>query len=490
MPKLQSVPATAPSSTVHPFPSAATPWRRRVSIPVTAQALRLLDVGVIYGFGILFFHLYVESTPELATAYQLAVAVAALAAMQVFAVAGAYDERGLTAGRTGMMRIVGWWGATLLLLLAAAALLKVTGDFSRLWFLSWGGAVAAALVASRVALWLLIQNWIAGGLLTVNVALYGAGPQSMTFADRMTRDGEGLYRLVGLFDDRQADRVGDDRRMPGFAELERLVRAEQVQLVVVTLPWSAEPRILEVLAKLRTLPIDIQLAPSSQLPIPLSRTGEIAGIPVLNIFSAPMSGWRRVVKAAEDRILGAIMLLLLAPVMLLVALLVKLDSPGPVLFKQHRYGYNNRLIKVFKFRSMRQDAADANAERLVRPGDNRVTRLGAFLRKSSLDELPQLLNVLRGEMSLVGPRPHALRAKADTRLYEEVVEEYASRHRVKPGITGWAQVKGWRGVTDTEDKIRERVAHDLYYIDNWSVLFDLKILAMTVIAVVKTQNAH
>jgi lipopolysaccharide/colanic/teichoic acid biosynthesis glycosyltransferase len=176
--------------------------------------------------------------------------------------------------------------------------------------------------------------------------------------------------------------------------------------------------------------------------------------------------------------------------MLVIAILIRLDSRGPVLFKQKRYGFNNRLITVYKFRTMYTDMTDANAERLATRDDPRVTRIGKFLRSTSLDEVPQLINVVLGDMSIVGPRPHAISAKAAGELYEEVVAEYAARHRVKPGITGWAQVNGWRGETDTVEKIRERVKCDLFYIDNWSLWLDIKILLMTAYAVLKRENAY
>jgi lipopolysaccharide/colanic/teichoic acid biosynthesis glycosyltransferase len=191
-----------------------------------------------------------------------------------------------------------------------------------------------------------------------------------------------------------------------------------------------------------------------------------------------------------DFVLGAIFLLLALPVMAVIALLIKLESRGPVLFKQQRYGFNHELIGVYKFRSMYAEQTDQNADRLARPGDPRVTPLGAVLRRLSLDELPQLFNVMKGEMSVVGPRPHALHAKAGDKLYEDVIGEYAVRHKVKPGITGWAQVNGWRGATDTEADLLGRVEHDLYYIENWSIMFDLLIIVRTFFAVVGGKNSH
>jgi exopolysaccharide biosynthesis polyprenyl glycosylphosphotransferase len=184
------------------------------------------------------------------------------------------------------------------------------------------------------------------------------------------------------------------------------------------------------------------------------------------------------------------MLVALAPVMLGVALAVRLTSPGPVLFRQKRYGFNNELIEVYKFRSMYVNQSDAGAAKLVTRDDPRVTPVGRFIRRTSLDELPQLFNVIKGELSLVGPRPHALQAKAANTLYDQVVDGYFARHKVKPGITGWAQVNGWRGETDTSDKIQKRVEHDLHYIENWSILLDIKIMLATPVSLFRTKNAY
>jgi Undecaprenyl-phosphate glucose phosphotransferase len=216
----------------------------------------------------------------------------------------------------------------------------------------------------------------------------------------------------------------------------------------------------------------------------------VGNIPLVDVFDKPLSDWGQVAKFLEDRIISLLALTLVSPIMLLIALAIKLDSKGPVFFKQKRYGFNNELIEVYKFRSMYTDRTDANANKLVSKNDSRVTRVGRFIRKTSLDELPQLINVLRGELSLVGPRPHATHAKAADALYTDVVEGYFARHKVKPGITGWAQINGWRGETDTEEKIQRRVEHDLYYIENWSLFFDLYILARTPIALLKTENAY
>jgi len=218
-----------------------------------------------------------------------------------------------------------------------------------------------------------------------------------------------------------------------------------------------------------------------------SRVGNVA---MIDLVEKPIADWGTVGKWAFDKIVGLVALTLLAPVMLAVAVAIKLDSRGPVLFRQKRHGFNNELIEIFKFRSMYVDRCDANAAMLVTKDDPRVTRVGRFIRKRSLDELPQLFNVIAGSLSLVGPRPHALEAKAAGRLYVSVVDGYFGRHKVKPGITGWAQIHGWRGETDTPEKIQKRVEHDIYYIENWSLLLDLFILIKTPFALLKSESAY
>ena len=209
--------------------------------------------------------------------------------------------------------------------------------------------------------------------------------------------------------------------------------------------------------------------------------------PMLTIYRRPFTSWSRIVKRAEDMILGTAATVLLAPVMLLIAIAVKLDSPGPALFRQQRLGFNNNVITVFKFRTMKHRSAPETGVPQAQRGDPRVTRLGRILRRTSLDELPQLLNVLNGAMSLVGPRPHAL---AHNEQYAELIDDYLGRHRVQPGITGWAQVNGLRGETDTLDKMQRRVEFDLAYIDNWSVLMDLRIMVLTALSLVFDRDVY
>src|SRR4029078_10046406 len=204
----------------------------------------------------------------------------------------------------------------------------------------------------------------------------------------------------------------------------------------------------------------------------------------------PIANWDSLLKSFEDKLLAGLALGGLMPLMLATALAIKLDSRGPVLFRQKRYGFNNELIDIYKFRSMHVESSDADAARLLTRGDKRVTRVGRFIRKWSIDELPQLFNVLNGTLSLVGPRHHGRDGKGRDRLYAEVVDGYCARHRVKPGITGWAQINGWRGETDTPEKIQKRVEYDLSYIENWSVWLDLRIVMLTPIRLLRSENAY
>ncbi|HCO53565.1 MAG TPA: undecaprenyl-phosphate glucose phosphotransferase, partial [Pelagibacterium sp.] len=268
-------------------------------------------------------------------------------------------------------------------------------------------------------------------------------------------------------------------------------RRARIDLVIVSMPLSAESRLLEMLRQLWVLPVDIRLsAHMSKLRFTDKTYSYVGDLPVFEMADRPISDWNLVFKWVFDKLVAVFALIALSPVMLATAIAVKATSKGPILFKQDRHGFNNKLIAVYKFRSMYTDMSDARAARLVTRDDPRVTPVGRFIRRTSIDELPQLFNVLKGELSIVGPRPHALEAKAANRLYHDAVDGYFARHKVKPGITGWAQINGWRGETDTVEKLMARVDHDLYYIENWSILLDLYILVMTPVSLfTKSENA-
>ena len=362
----------------------------------------------------------------------------------------------------------------------------------RIWPIAWACSAALLLGGSRLPLVRQIRRWADAGRLARKIAIVGVGEFSREFIGRL-KDDPNRYRILGLYDDRHArvppSQLGVEVRGT-VADLVVQSREEPVDIIVVALPLNAVERIKTIMDQLGSTVADIVLT-TDMAGLQFTRT-QFEGIganPVVSVREAPLKDWRALEKAALDYGVGLLALIVLSPVFLITAVLIRLDTPGPVLFRQPRMGFNNRMFLCYKFRSMRHGSADLLADRQTTRDDDRITRVGRVIRKLSIDELPQLFNVLTGTMSLVGPRPHAPNTKAADRLFTDVVKQYAVRHRVKPGITGWAQVNGWRGETKTLDQIEQRVACDLFYIENWSLRFDLKIMLMTVLREVRSRNA-
>ena len=392
-------------------------------------------------------------------------------------------------------RVLVAWAGTMAILMVGIFLFKA-GDFiSRLWLVAWFGSGAVLLVGYRLLLRALVQRWTAQGWLKRRTVIVGGGSDAAILIRQIEASADKDITLLGLFDDREGERSPDAvlgyRKLGRVSELIEFARRTSVDLVIVSMPLSAEKRVLDMLTQLWVLPVDIRLSTHmSKLKFTDKAYSYVGDLPVLDMADRPISDWNLVFKWIFDRGLALVALVLLSPIMVATAIAIKLESKGPVFFRQNRHGFNNELIRIYKFRSMRTDMLDASAAKLVTKDDPRVTRVGKFIRKTSIDELPQLFNVLKGELSIVGPRPHALEAKAANQLYYEAVDGYFARHRVKPGMTGWAQINGWRGETDTLDKIMQRVNHDLYYIEHWSILLDLYIVVMTPIRLFDTQNAY
>ena len=380
----------------------------------------------------------------------------------------------------------------ILLLTAGLYFLKVSDELSRLWLATWSVTSAVALCGFRLLTASAVERLIRTGRLTKNVAIIGATEIGQQLAAKFIQEFHGL-RLVGIFDERRsrfAKSTEGDTTVRHMRELYELLWRGCVDDVVIALPVNASQRILELSRRVRPFAVSLRVvAPDGYEHFEVLDSRVYGDIGTFRIMGKPLDEVAALVKRIEDVVIGLSCLLAMLPFMFLIALAVKLDSPGPVLFRQKRLGANNLPFELLKFRSMYVDQTDPFGRQLTRAGDPRVTRVGRFLRSTSLDELPQLMNVLRGDMSLVGPRPHALAASAAGVAYARAISEYPIRHRVKPGMTGWAQVNGWRGETTTIEQIRRRVDHDLYYIDNWSVTFDFVILMRTVFAVVSRGNA-
>jgi Undecaprenyl-phosphate glucose phosphotransferase len=368
----------------------------------------------------------------------------------------------------------------------------------------WGDEtlhVATGFVAAHLTALVLLRlpvsafaDWCIEARVTERrAAIVGGGGNAERLIRGLEAQPDNDIRIVAMFDDRGNDRspplVAGCRKLGTIAELVAFARIAELDMLIVTLPLSAEQRILSLLKALWVLPVDIRLsAYSNDYAFP-RRSGEVHGL--IGVIDNPLRGAGVAMKRMLDVIVASAALIALSPVMLLTALAIRLDSPGPVLFVQQRHGFNHRPVDVWKFRSMYHGDADPDARRIVTKDDPRVTRVGRFIRKASIDELPQLFNVLMGELSLVGPRPHAVNARSSRQqMFTEIVEGYSGRHRVPPGITGWAQINGWRGEVDDPEKLRRRFECDLYYIENWSLWLDLKILLRTPLSLFDTRHAY
>ncbi len=430
------------------------------------------------------------ATPALAGSFSITLAFLCVFLTRGF---GLYDSMQLRHLRSGLLKTGLIWS---IVGLSAGTAMGLAGlHLAQSWAGFWVAATGSYICLSRFAVWLGLKQTPSAGRSRNRVVIVGGGKAAEDAINTLEKSAGLDVEVIGLFDDRYDKRspasVRKYKKLGTIADLAAYSRANQVDLAIVAIPLSAEQRLLQILKRIWELPIDIRVSgQQGELRLSPQAYTYLGNLPLLAVFDRPLNSWNQFLKDTLDRAIALIALITLSPVMLAVALAVKLESQGPALFKQNRYGFNNELIGVYKFRSMLVSSADASATKLVTKGDPRVTKVGRFIRKSSLDELPQLFNVLMGQLSLVGPRPHATQAKAAGGLYDEVVEGYFARHKVKPGITGWAQINGWRGETDTLEKIEQRVKHDLEYIDKWSLGFDLYILMKTPFALLKTENAY
>jgi polysaccharide biosynthesis protein PslA len=455
-----------------------------------------LDMLVMFGASYLVFisgysFVKTESFPI----FIFSIVISVLLTVVAFYFYKLYAIESILKQRTAFLKIFCICALTCMTVLPTAFALNVSNPSSSLMgVFYWYIYSASSICLMRMLVGVRLISWAQDGTLVRNIVIVGAGEQSALMVETLKKNSHPWINIVGIFDDRSErglESIDENFRMGNVDTLISMAREWQLDEILIALPWGAEDRISVILNKLQVLPVNIRLCPESLcFKVPNYGYSNYSGIRILKMLDKPLSGWNYIIKTVEDKILATFILALISPILIVIAVLIKLDSPGPVFFRQKRYGFNNQLINMFKFRSMYVDKQDNNASQLTTKDDPRVTKLGSFLRRASLDELPQFLNVLTGEMSIVGPRPHAKEAKAAGQLYEDVVFQYAARHKVKPGITGWAQVNGWRGETDTEEKIHKRVEYDIDYINRWSLLFDLKIIAKTIFVVIVGQNAY
>ncbi|MBY0297745.1 MAG: undecaprenyl-phosphate glucose phosphotransferase [Methylobacterium sp.] len=475
--------------------TALLPRRRRGAKRLAiGTAAALADLAAIVGTGLaahLLYHFpFAQGTVPLAATLQVALLLGLFVLVPNVA-RGEYSIETSLSGQPHLRRTATLWLVAWTLVLLVGFLTKTSGQFSRVVAVAYFLAGLPLLLGTRILTLRLVQRLVTPRSDTARrVHLIGYEADIASFY--ATHDSEALgLRVIGASYLRAppAD-AGEDARRRQFGEdldlAVSVVRFLRPDDIFVLVPWSDAEDVERCVDAFLRVPAALHLRPGQVMDrfedLRLARVGRLSGI---NVGGAPLSPLEVALKRGFDLVLAGLGLVLLSPLLVLIAILIRLDSPGPCLFRQKRYGFNQEAFSVFKFRSMRVEAG-ATFRQATR-GDDRITRVGRFLRRSNLDELPQLLNVIRGDMSLVGPRPHAL---AHDRSFERRIALYARRHNVRPGITGWAQVNGLRGETLTDADMRRRVEHDLYYIDNWSIWFDIQIIAMTVFARSAFRNAY
>lgn len=489
-------PETAPTTALNPLARQIAEQFRSDSTSPTMLIgqLRLFELTALLALGLFAGWILAPATGgEFAARFALMASGATLTVL-LLQVADTYQIPSLRGAARTAGRVFACW-AICFSATAAVFYLTEAGNLPIIALLAWFALGAGFLFTERHLTALAVRHWARNGVMERRAVIVGGGEPAKQLARQLEQQPDNDIRICGIFDDRSSERspavVAGYPKLGTFAELVEFARLARIDMLIIALPATAEQRILQLLRKLWVLPVDIRLAAhANRLRFRPRSYSHVGAVPMFDIFDKPIRDWDSVAKRVFDIVFSLAGIALLWPVMAVAALAVKATSKGPVLFRQKRHGFNNEVIEVLKFRSMYTEMSDQTAVKAVTKGDPRVTPVGRFLRKSSIDELPQLFNVVRGELSLVGPRPHAVSAQTGSRKYVDVVESYFARHRVKPGVTGWAQINGLRGELDSDDKIRARTSYDLDYIENWSLLFDLKILFLTPIRLLNTDNAY
>lgn len=456
-------------------------------IPLVAFFKQLLDpliiLGTLYGFTLLY--------DEPFNGYYLI-----LALLTYFISSNVYERLDLyrtwRGGKVlGYVRdILFGWVIVVVLLIFIGYVAGLTTQYLEEVIYIWLATLPVFLVVAHLIIRKIASDLHKNGEVR-SVVIVGANDIGLRLVNRINEDPFLFMEVKGLFDDREVSRhpkgMRDIPLLGAMADIASYVRANNTQIIFISLPMSAQPRIRQLFEDLQDTTASIYFVPDIYIfDLVQARFDDVAGVPVVAICETPFTGFNSLVKRTSDIILASLILLMLSPIMLILALVVKLTSKGPIIFKQRRYGLNGEEILVYKFRSMTVMEDGAKVVQ-AQKRDQRLTPIGGFLRKNSLDELPQFINVLQGQMSIVGPRPHAV---VHNEQYRKLIRGYMLRHKVKPGITGWAQVNGLRGETDTLDKMEARVEYDLDYLRHWSLAFDFWIIIRTVLVVFKKDNAY
>lgn len=378
------------------------------------------------------------------------------------------------------------WLTVLTVLVVLSFAMKNSATFSRVWFFTWGILGYLYLVLYRVLFDFILDRLRLKGINRKKILVFGAGEVGKQINLKLKENYEVGFDIAAFVDDNIELHGTTVDNIPVYSPDKLIELLSNCHELWIALPLRAEKRVLEILHQTRHLTAVIRFIPDIfNFRLLNHSITEIASIPIIEINGTPMTSTSHILKRIEDIVLSLVIVTLISPIVLIVAIIIKLTSKGPVLYKQERHGWNGKKIKVYKFRSMYY--SEKNEFKQATKNDSRITPIGNFIRKTSIDEFPQFLNVLQGRMSIVGPRPHAVSMNED---YKDKIDNYMQRHKVKPGITGWAQVSGLRGETDTIEKMEKRIEYDLYYIQNWSILFDLRIIFMTIFKGFIGKNAY
>jgi len=462
---------------------------QQYSSPISLVA-RVLDVVCVV-VAALVAHYWRFGNISLSVSYQIAIVLSVLLTMILFSASNIYSSWRGQAWIQHARIVVTVWLGVIILLVIIGFLTKTSTIFSRQWIGMWTILGAVALLSLRYLVYRLLTLARLKGWNHKRIVIVGIDDLAKGVANKIRQSswvGLDIVNFISHKSESDLQNIDGIAIKFGLDNLERLVFDRLVDEVWLALPFQEEEKIKEILHKLRHSTITIRFVPGIfEYRLLNHMVNEIAGLPVIDLNATPMVGINKVVKALEDWTLSLAILILISPLIIIIAIAIKVTSKGPVFFKQMRHGWDGKPIKVYKFRTM-VEHNDAHG-RIVQAsrGDTRVTKVGAFLRRTSLDELPQFWNVLQGRMSIVGPRPHALQHNEQ---YKEQIDLYMQRHKVKPGITGWAQIHGWRGETDTLEKMKKRVEYDLYYIENWSLWLDIKIIFLTLFSGFVHKNAY
>jgi putative colanic acid biosynthesis UDP-glucose lipid carrier transferase len=446
--------------------------------------MRLLDVLILLSacFAAYFFVFGDRPVPQ---HYQIAVILAVLLLIVVFHAYSLYRTwRGIDYAQEFTTALLAWI-TVFGILVFLAVITKTSESFSRAWLLMWFSFGGIALLLMRFALRRLLQAMRGRGLNLRHIAIIASGDIGTHVLHKLTAAPETGFSIRAYFSDNAVDEsiLGNAVQGP-ISEAADYIEAHQFDQIWLAMPLKDVDLIESIISDLKNITTDIRLVPDIfGFRLINHSISSIAGLPVINLSVSPMTGLNRWIKAAEDKILSALILIIISPLLLILSIVVKMSSPGPIFYRQTRLSWNGREFTIYKFRTMAVDSEGATGAVWANSTDKRATPIGSFLRRTSMDELPQFWNVLKGDMSIVGPRPER---PVFVEKFKDEIPSYMQKHMVKAGITGWAQVNGWRGDTDLE----ARIEHDLYYIDNWSLWLDLRIIFLTFFKGFVHKNAY